>query len=330
MMAIEISTEPLGLPSLTRVRAAETAVVLTAGSRQLIDRCHQTLLSILESGQTVYGINTGFGLLAGERISSEDLGQLQTNLVLSHAVGTGPALSDQVVRLILLMKIHSLAQGQSGVRLELVEMLTEMLNADALPVIPSKGSVGASGDLAPLAHLAGALIGVGQVRLHGEPMSAEQALENLGLSPIQLGPKEGLALLNGTQVSTALAIDGLLRIRHVFQSALIAGSMSVDAAMGSDTPFDARIHESRGHSGQQQCAAIYRTLLSDSQIRESHLDCGRVQDPYSLRCQPQVMGACYDVKFAGGGFIHSFIQIVLGLEGPSCTAFHFPGHEVAD
>ncbi|MCH2177596.1 MAG: histidine ammonia-lyase [Mariniblastus sp.] len=294
MMTIEISTEPLGLPSLTRARAAETSVVLTAGSRELIDRCHQTLLSILESGQTVYGINTGFGLLAGERISSEDLGQLQTNLVLSHAVGTGPALSDQVVRLILLMKIHSLAQGQSGVRLELVEMLMEMLNADALPVIPSKGSVGASGDLAPLAHLAGALIGVGQVRLHGEPMPAEQALEKLGLSPMQLGPKEGLALLNGTQVSTALAIDGLLRIRHVFQSALIAGAMSVDAAMGSDTPFDARIHESRGHSGQQQCAAIYRTLLSDSQIRESHLDCGRVQDPYSLRCQPQVMGACYD------------------------------------
>ena len=300
MSSIEISTDRLELDSLAKVRAAAAPIRITDDSRELITRCHNALTAILESGQTVYGINTGFGLLATKRISPEDLDQLQTNLVLSHAVGTGPALADRVVRLVLLLKIRSLAQGHSGVRLELVEMMTQLLNADALPVIPSKGSVGASGDLAPLAHMAAALIGVGQFRLKGKTMPAGQALEKIGLQPIRLGPKEGLALLNGTQVSTALAIDGLLRIRHVFQSALIAGAMSVDAAMGSDTPFDARIHFSRAHSGQQQCAAIFRTLLSDSQIRESHLDCNRVQDPYSLRCQPQVMGACHDqIQFVG-------------------------------
>lgn len=294
MPPIEISTDRLELESLAKVRVAAAPIRMTEGSRELITRCHDALTNILESGQTVYGINTGFGLLATKRISPEDLDQLQTNLVLSHAVGTGPPLADRVVRLVLLLKIRSLAQGHSGVRLELVEMMTQLLNADVLPVIPSKGSVGASGDLAPLAHMAAALIGVGQFRLKGETMPAGEALEKIGLQPIRLGPKEGLALLNGTQVSTALAIDGLLRIRHVFQSALIAGAMSVDAAMGSDTPFDARIHFSRAHLGQQQCAEIFRTLLSDSQIRKSHLDCNRVQDPYSLRCQPQVMGACHD------------------------------------
>lgn len=301
MPPIEISTDRLELESLAKVRVAAAPIRMTEGSRELITRCHDALTNILESGQTVYGINTGFGLLAAKRISPEDLDQLQTNLVLSHAVGTGPPLADRVVRLVLLLKIRSLAQGHSGVRLELVEMMTQLLNADALPVIPSKGSVGASGDLAPLAHMAAALIGVGQFRLKGETMLAGEALEKIGLQPIRLGPKEGLALLNGTQVSTALAIDGLLRIRHVFQSALIAGAMSVDAAMGSDTPFDARIHFSRAHLGQQQCAEIFRTLLSDSQIRKSHLDCNRVQDPYSLRCQPQVMGACHDqIQFVSG------------------------------
>ena len=300
MNSIQISTQRMELDSLAQVRSGVAQVQLTKESRERIKRCHEALVKILDSGETVYGINTGFGRLATERISPEDLEQLQTNLVLSHAVGTGPPLADRVVRLVMLLKIHSLAQGHSGVRLELVEMMTRLLNEGCLPVIPSKGSVGASGDLAPLAHLAAALIGVGQFHVRGEAVPANEALRAIGLSPIQLGPKEGLALLNGTQVSTALAIDGLWRIRHVFQSALIAGAMSVDAAMGSDTPFDARIHFSRAHSGQQQCAAIYRALLSDSQIRQSHVDCNRVQDPYSLRCQPQVMGACHDqIQFVG-------------------------------
>ena len=300
MTVVEISTERLQLEALARVRQASDTITLSDDCRGLITRCHDALINILESGQTVYGINTGFGRLAAKRISPEDLDQLQTNLVLSHAVGTGPSLSAQVVRMVMLLKIRSLAQGHSGVRLELVDMMVKLLNADLLPVIPSKGSVGASGDLAPLAHLTATLLGVGEFSQHGECLPAAEALTSVGLSPIQLGPKEGLALLNGTQVSTALAIDGLLRARHVFQSALIAGAMSVDASMGSDTPFDARIHFSRAHSGQQQIAEIFRTLLCDSQIRNSHLDCNRVQDPYSLRCQPQVMGACHDqIQFVG-------------------------------
>ena len=242
----------------------------------------------------VYGINTGFGKLAQTRIADADLAQLQTNLVLSHSAGVGRPLSPPVVRLMLLLKAASLAHGFSGVRMEVITALLALLNADVLPVVPEKGSVGASGDLAPLAHLAGVLIGVGEAFVNGERLPAAQALAHAGLAPLALGPKEGLALLNGTQASTALAIHAVQRLRRVFDAAVAIGAMTVDAAKGSDTPFDDRIHAVRGQRGQREVAARYRHWRAGSALRASHLSCDRVQDPNCLRCQPQVMGACLD------------------------------------
>jgi len=243
----------------------------------------------------VYGVNTGFGSLAQTRIARGELAQLQRNLVLSHAAGTGPALPDEVVRLVLVLKIASLAQGYSGVRLSTLAALQRLLASETYPCIPGKGSVGASGDLAPLAHLAAALIGVGEARRGGRRMPAARALARIGLAPLRLAAKEGLALLNGTQVSTALALAGLFAIEQVFSAALVAGAMSVDALKGSDVPFDERIHRLRRQSGQQRIARALRQLIAGSRVRASHLQCGHVQDPYSLRCQPQVMGACLDL-----------------------------------
>jgi histidine ammonia-lyase len=243
--------------------------------------------NIVASGKPAYGINTGFGRLSQTRIPTEELEQLQLNIVLSHAAGTGPLLDDATVRVILALKIISLAAGYSGV-----------------PCIPSQGSVVASGDRAPLAHLSLALLGIGDVRVNGVLLPAKKALKDAGVEPIKLAPKEGLALLNGTQVSTALALMGLFAAEDVFAAAVVAGSLSVDAAAGSDTPFDARIHEVRGQPGQQEVARCYAGLLQGSEIRRSHLENDpRVQDPYSLRCQPQVMGACLDqMRYAAGVF----------------------------
>ena len=242
----------------------------------------------------VYGLNTGFGKLAQTRIADADLAQLQINLVLSHSAGVGQPLAAPVVRLMLLLKAASLAHGVSGVRMEVIDLLLALLNADVLPVIPEKGSVGASGDLAPLAHLACVLIGVGEAFVDGQRMPAARALAHAGLAPLQLGPKEGLALLNGTQASTALGVYAVQRVRRVFDVAVAVGAMTVDAAKGSDTPFDDRIHAVRGQRGQRVVATRYREWLAGSALRASHLDCDRVQDPYCLRCQPQVMGACLD------------------------------------
>lgn len=246
----------------------------------------------LDANKTVYGINTGFGLLAHTRISHADLENLQSSIVLSHAAGLGELLSDAAVRLILALKINSLARGYSGVRLQTIEALIKLFNAKVYPCIPSQGSVGASGDLAPLAHMSALLLGVGEARYEGKIISAQEALDKAGLKPLQLAPKEGLALLNGTQVSTALAILGLLAAEDIFISALAAGALTVDAVRGSDTPFDERIQLVRGHATQIKVAAILRDLLAHSEIRASHKECNKVQDPYSLRCQPQVMGAC--------------------------------------
>ncbi len=256
----------------------------------------ETVDKVVAGDEPAYGINTGFGKLAQHRIPRAELEHLQQNLVLSHAAGTGPLLGDDVVRLVLALKVASLAQGYSGVRPETVEALVALYQARVYPCIPAKGSVGASGDLAPLAHVAAALLGVGEVRIGGERRPAAEGLRRARLTPLRLAPKEGLALLNGTQVSTALALAGLFAIEDVLAAALVAGALSVDAAMGSDTPFDARIHRVRGHAGQVAIAAHYRDLLAGSAIRASHLrGDDRVQDPYSLRCQPQVMGACLDV-----------------------------------
>ncbi len=251
---------------------------------------------LLATGNAIYGVNTGFGKLAKTRIAAADLNRLQINIVRSHAAGVGAPLDPGVTRLIMLMKLSSLAQGASGISLAAMEALADLINADVLPVIPGQGSVGASGDLAPLAHMSLVLIGEGEALAKGERVPGARALAAAGVAAVALGPKEGLALLNGTQVSTALALAGLIAAERNAEAAILAGAMSVDAVMGSDTPFDPRIHRLRPHPGQQLAAGHYRRLLEGSQIRASHLEGDdRVQDPYSFRCQPQVMGACLDL-----------------------------------
>lgn len=269
-----------------------------------VDAAAAAVGGVLDRGQTVYGINTGFGLLAKQRIPTDQVRALQTNLVLSHCTGTGAPLRPAVVRLVLALKAASLARGRSGVRRVVIEALLRLLERDALPVIPSKGSVGASGDLAPLAHMSAALLGIGQMEVDGRTVPASEGLAAAGLAPLELQAKEGLALLNGTQVSTALALAGLFAAEDVYAAAVVAGALSVDAVRGSDVPFEHRIQEVRGQRGQIDVAAAYRELLAGSEIRASHLTGDeRVQDPYSLRCQPQVMGACLDhLRFAADIF----------------------------
>ncbi len=251
---------------------------------------------IVTAGRPVYGINTGFGKLASVRIDAADLRTLQRNIVLSHAVGVGPPMPRPVVRLMMALKLASLAQGASGVQPGTLALLEAMLAADLVPVVPAQGSVGASGDLAPLAHMAGAMIGVGEIDAPGGRVPAAQALQAAGLAPCELEAKEGLALLNGTQQSTAYALAGLFDAEALLQAAIVTGALSTDAARGSDAPFDERIHALRGHAGQLEAARAYRMLMAGSAIRASHLDGDpRVQDPYCLRCQPQVMGAALDL-----------------------------------
>ncbi len=296
MTTIHIGQAPLTLAQLRAVLDGPVSISLTDAAWVAVDKGAATIAAIVAEGRTVYGVNTGFGLLANTSIAPEDLETLQKNLVLSHACGVGPLLEDAVVRLLLVLKIASLSKGASGVRRETLETLVELVNADVLPCIPSKGSVGASGDLAPLAHMSCVLIGVGEARLNGETLPAEAALARIGRTPLTLGPKEGLALLNGTQCSTALALAGLFAAEACFAAAVAAGALSVDALKGSDAPFDPRIHALRGQPGQIDVAARLRALMDGSAIRDSHRhDCAKVQDPYSLRCQPQVMGATLDV-----------------------------------
>jgi histidine ammonia-lyase len=295
MRDLQINDQALTLKNLRAAWQAPVRLSISDIARSRIEASRAKILEVLASGGQVYGVNTGFGLLANVRVSDDELDHLQENLIRSHAVGVGKALPDEIVRLIMLLKVRALAQGYSGVRPSLVETLCGLINHEIYPVIPSKGSVGASGDLAPLAHMAGALIGIGDVRVRGKLMTAADALQNAGLKPVRLAPKEGLALLNGTQVSTAIALAAAFRMEHLMAAALVAGAMSTDAIKGSDKPFDARIQDIRGHDGQRDVAAMLRELLSGSDIRASHLECDRVQDPYSIRCQPQVEGACLDV-----------------------------------
>jgi histidine ammonia-lyase len=296
MTKILIGQDPLTLNQLRQVLNGPVQVELTPAAWANVEKGAAVVAAILAEGRTVYGINTGFGLLANTSIAAEDLETLQKNLVLSHACGVGPLLSDNVTRLLMVLKIASLSRGASGVRRRTLEALIAMVNGEVLPCIPSKGSVGASGDLAPLAHMSCVLIGVSEARYQGQTLDAEAALAKVGLGPVVLGPKEGLALLNGTQCSTALALAGLFATEDVFAAAIAAGALSVDALKGSDAPFDPRIHALRGQPGQIEVAAVLRGLITGSAIRESHReDCAKVQDPYSLRCQPQVMGAILDV-----------------------------------
>jgi histidine ammonia-lyase len=261
-----------------------------------IEKGARRIAEIAAGNEPVYGINTGFGKLASIKIDSADLATLQRNLILSHCCGVGAPLAENIVRLIMALKLISLGRGASGVRLELVRLIEGMLEKGVTPVIPEKGSVGASGDLAPLAHMAAAMIGEGEAFFEGVRMPAADALAKAGLQPVVLSAKEGLALINGTQTSTALALAGLFRAHRAARSALITGALSTDAAMGSSAPFHPDIHTLRGHKGQIDAATALRSLLAGSEIRESHLDGDeRVQDPYCIRCQPQVDGACLDL-----------------------------------
>jgi histidine ammonia-lyase len=293
---IPIGEKPITLEDVRAALAGPITVELTAAARALIARSAAAVTRLLATGDAIYGVNTGFGKLAKTRIAARDLSALQINIVRSHAAGVGAALEAGIVRLIMLLKINSLAQGASGISAVTMETLAALINGDVLPVIPGQGSVGASGDLAPLAHMSLVLIGEGEACVAGRRVAGAEALKAAGIEPVSLGPKEGLALLNGTQVSTALALSGLVDGERNAATAIVAGAMSVDAVMGSDTPFDRRIHALRPHPGQVLAAAHYRRLLKGSAIRASHLQGDdRVQDPYSFRCQPQVMGACLDI-----------------------------------
>lgn len=261
-----------------------------------VEKAAARIAEIAAGDEPVYGINTGFGKLASIRIAAGDVATLQRNLILSHCCGVGDALSENIVRLIMALKLISLGRGASGVRLEVITLLEDMLAKGVIPMIPEKGSVGASGDLAPLAHMTAAMIGEGEAFYRGERLSGAKALEKAGLKPVVLAAKEGLALINGTQTSTALALAGLFRAHRAAQTALITGALSTDAAMGSDAPFHEEIHTLRGHKGQIDAGQTLRALLEGSVIRQSHLEGDqRVQDPYCIRCQPQVDGACLDV-----------------------------------
>jgi len=337
-MALETFTIKPGTLTLANLRALyDTAppVALDPACWPAVAASAETVSAVIREHRTVYGINTGFGSLARTRIADDQVQELQRRLVLSHAAGVGPLLDDRLVRLMLVLKVNSLALGFSGVRQPVLEAMVKLINAGAYPCVPAKGSVGASGDLAPLAHMTGALMGIGQIRIKGRIMPSVEGLKAAGMAPLDLAAKEGLALLNGTQTSTALGLAGLFAAENVFAAALAAGAMSVDAAAGSDAPFDPRIHRVRGQIGQIEVAETLLKLMEDSEIRRSHIDCDRVQDPYSLRCQPQVMGAALDMLRHAAGVLTreanavSDNPLVFAKEGDVISGGNFHAEPVA-
>ena len=292
MQKLQISPGTLTLNQLRVVLKDPVKLSLHPDCLEAIHKSVATVAGVIENGRVIYGINTGFGLMASTVIPNEELEHLQRSIVLSHAAGIGKLMAEDTVRLLMVLKINSLARGYSGIRLEVIEALIKLVNAEVYPCIPKKGSVGASGDLAPLAHMSTVLLGEGEALHRGKRVSGMEGLKIAGLEPVVLGPKEGLALLNGTQASTAFALQGLFAAEDLFAAAIICGSLCVEAALGSRRPFEAAIHEVRGHQTQIDTAAAFRELLGTSEIGVSHKNCESVQDPYSLRCQPQVMGAC--------------------------------------
>ncbi|MGG4609083.1 histidine ammonia-lyase [Providencia sp. Me31A] len=293
MTKLTIHPGKMTLEELRVVFQQAVTVSLDKKAHAAIEKSVATVNKIIAEDRTAYGINTGFGLLANTRIATKDLQSLQRSIVMSHAAGVGEPLDDELVRLIMVLKINSLARGFSGIRLEVINALIALVNAQIYPFIPAKGSVGASGDLAPLAHMSLILLGEGKARFEGKWISAKKALEKAGLTPLKLEAKEGLALLNGTQTSTAFALKGLFEAEKLLLSGIVCGALSVEATLGSRKPFDARVQEVRGQKGQIDVAALFREVLSpSSELAKSHENCVKVQDPYSLRCQPQVMGAC--------------------------------------
>ena len=295
-MSVTLTPGAVSLETLSRIYWDGVPAVLDPVANDAVQRGAERIAAIAFGDVPVYGVNTGFGKLASIRIDAADVVTLQRNLILSHCCGVGQSLPENIVRLIMSLKLVSLGRGASGVRVELIRLIEDMLAWGVLPVIPEKGSVGASGDLAPLAHMAAVLMGAGEATFGGKRLSGADALKSAGLRPVVLAAKEGLALINGTQASTALALAGLFRAHRAAQAALVTGAMSTDAAMGSPTPFHPDIHILRGHKGQIDAAAALRVLLEGSAIRQSHIEGDeRVQDPYCIRCQPQVDGACLDL-----------------------------------
>ncbi|GAA2713026.1 histidine ammonia-lyase [Micromonospora olivasterospora] len=295
MSTITITGEHLSLDTLRPVFRGPVRVALAPQAVENLRRAHQVILDAISRGDVVYGVNTGFGKLADRRISPSDLLELQRRSVLSHMVGVGDPLPDETVRAIMVIKLIGLARGHSGIRVETAEMIVDMINADVLPVIPTQGSVGASGDLAPLAHLAGALMGEGRVRIDGVTYNAVEGLAKAGLTPVELGPKEAVALLNGVQASTAIALRGLFGAEAVFNAGLAAGALTLEATAGRQVVLDDRIQQIRGHAGQIRVAGLLRRLVADSSVLDVEFEGRRLQDPYCLRCQPQVMGAALDL-----------------------------------
>ena len=296
MTTLTLTPGTVSLAQLEQVFRQECAVRLDPDCRPAIAAAHARIIEAATGEAAVYGVNTGFGKLASVKIAAEDTATLQRNLILSHCCGVGPAISRAIARLMMVLKLLSLGRGASGVRLELIDLLEAMLGAGVTPVIPAQGSVGASGDLAPLSHMAAVMMGEGEAEFGGTLMSGGDALAAAGLTPVELGPKEGLALINGTQFSTAFALAGLFGAWRAAQSALVTSALTTDAIMGSTAPLQPEIHALRGHRGQIEAGAAMRALLAGSVIRESHRDGDtRVQDPYCIRCQPQVVGAAMDV-----------------------------------
>lgn len=297
METLSLGSSTLTLENVQEVAVRGRRVELSAKARRKIEKAWKFLQTKVKSGDTFYGINTGFGLLSNVRIKDEDIETLQYNLLRSHACGVGPYLEDRFVRAMLLLRASNLAQGYSGVSVQTVEGIIALLNRGVCPLIPAQGSVGASGDLAPLAHLALVLIGEGKARVKGKEMSGSRALKAVGLRPLRLGPKEGLALINGTQFMTAIGALTLLDSEYLCDVADLVGAMTIEALRGTETAFQPEIHQVRPHPGQVHVAdRVLKILLSGgkSEIALSHIDCDKVQDPYSLRCIPQVHGASRD------------------------------------
>ncbi len=294
MSTITLDGRSLTLQILANDARKAQPFVLAPDARVRLGESARQVASAAQGEAAVYGINTGFGAFANRRIERGAVAQLQVNLVRSHACGVGEPLPDPIVRRMLILKANSLATGYSGVRPEVIDAILALVDQKVIPVVPSLGSVGASGDLAPLAHLALALIGEGEARHRGRTLSGIDVLHAAGIEPLVLEAKEGLAILNGTQLSCALAIEGLFAAQNLLASSIAAGALTVEALAGSHAPFDARIHDARGLPGQIEVAHRFRTWLADSEIHRSHADCDRVQDPYAVRCMPQVLGACAD------------------------------------
>lgn len=294
MQKTELTPGKLTFKQIKNLLDNHEEISLIASAWTAIQASAKLVNDVVQQEKIVYGINTGFGILAHTQIETKNLAELQRKILLSHAAGTGDLLSDEIVKLILLLKINSLARGFSGVRPIIIETLIKFCNARVYPCVPAKGSVGASGDLAPLAHVCLPLIGEGSARYQGKIISGQDALKMIDQQPLTLAPKEGLALINGTQVSTAIAIFHLLEAKQLLNAAIKIGALSIDAASASIKPFDEKIHAIRGQVGQIEVAKQLRSLLQNSPILDAHKDCSKIQDPYCLRCQPQVIGACLD------------------------------------